>query len=137
MLLLEFASRAGTWFSLNDMIFNYGPLSQSATQQLQQMFACRKCFEKVIKLQRDIINFEKEISLMLDQSCDSLLDLDIIQGDVERVKQLQTEQQLIKQSNKKVRKVKKKKIKVLQKKKKKIVAQTQPQQPIQKTKQIL
>jgi hypothetical protein len=137
MLLLEFASRSGTWFALNDMIFNFGPLSQRATQHLQQMFACRKCFEKVIKLQRDVINFEKEISLMLDQSCDSLLDLDIIKGDPQRVQLLQN-QQLNKESNKKVRKIKKKKIKLLPKKKKKIVAQTQPQQQtIQKTKQIL
>ena len=36
------------------MQLNYTPFTQQTTQTLQQMFSCRKCFEKVIKLERDL-----------------------------------------------------------------------------------
>ena len=141
LLLLWTAQRTGTWFSNHDMCLTGAPLDQSVTQHLQSMFACRKCFEKVIKLEKDVLNFESEISLLLDQCCDSLLQLDMIGGDPQTVTQLQTEIKLKDQNKaKKVRKIKtKKKTKVLPKKKKPIPQKPQPlpQPHIQKTKQIL
>jgi hypothetical protein len=147
LLLLWMAQRTGIWFSNHDIHLNAGPLDQEVTQHLQQQFACRKCFERVIKLQRDVHNLETEMNMILDQSCDTLLELNIIRGDEERVKELKSEIQLKTDDSlktKKVRKTKtKKKTKPLVKKKKK-AANTSPQQPsqqpqqhIQKTKQIL
>ena len=143
LLLLWTAQRTGTWFSQHDMWLSCGPLSQEVTQHLQSMFACRKCFERVIKLERDVRNFETEMTQLLDQSCDTLFDLDIIQGDHETVNNLQAEMKNKLETKKnKTRKVKvKRKGKTLPKKKK-VTEQTPPPLPVQqhtvqKTKQIL
>ncbi|CAG2104791.1 unnamed protein product, partial [Medioppia subpectinata] len=144
--LLWWAQRTGVWFSNHDMHLNAGPLTHEVTQHLQQLFACRKCFERVIKLERDVHNFETEMNHMLDQSCDSLLELNVIRGDEQRVKELKSEIQLKTEDSLKTKKVRKiiskKKPNVLIKKQKKktIIPSThssQPQQHIQKTKQIL
>lgn len=148
LYLLNFASKTGTWFMANEMRFNFSPISHRNMTKLQQMFACRKCFEKVNKLEKDLQNFEKEISLMLDQSCDTLLNMDIISGDSKKVEEKLKEQQEKKLKSRKVRNVgKKKKSKVVKKKKVKleekekqiqIQSLQQAQQPqMQKTKQIL
>ncbi|XP_054162316.1 uncharacterized protein LOC128960269 [Oppia nitens] len=146
LLLLWTAQRTGIWFSTHDMHLNVGPLDQSVTQHLQQQFACRKCFERVIKLQRDVHNLENEMNIILDQSFDTLLDLDIIKGDECKVQQLKNELQQQKTCNDNIKTKKekniKKKVKVLSKKKKKktsnqAISQIPQQQHIQKTKQIL